>query len=60
MKLPNEKVLNADDVAKEMNETYHKHLKSLFDDFVQKLLEENARIDNDENYDYEQNLCPNP
>ena len=53
-----DKVSAADAVAKEMNEAYHMRLKFLFDDFVQKLLEENARIDTDENYEYEQQLCP--
>ena len=58
VKSQHEKDLSADNVAKEINEAYRAQLKVLFDDFVQKLLEENSRIDTDENYDAEQRLCP--
>jgi len=58
IKSPAETDNNADAVAKELNNEYHNQLKVLFDDFVQKLLEENARIDTDENYEEERRLCP--
>ena len=58
LKSRTDKVFAVDAVAQEMNEVYHEQLKVLFDDFVQKLLEENARIDSEENYKYEQKLCP--
>lgn len=59
VKLPSENSYNADSAAKELNNEYHSQLKVLFDDFVQKLLEENSRIDTDENYEAERRLCPN-
>ncbi|MBR1825734.1 MAG: hypothetical protein IJ770_04015 [Alphaproteobacteria bacterium] len=46
-----------DEMSKQMNTTYHNHLKILFDDFVQKLLAQNAHIDTDENYQKESELC---
>lgn len=58
VKSKNDKNLAADSVAKEINEAYRVQLKVLFDDFVQKLMDENARIDTDENYDAEKRLCP--
>ncbi len=58
LKSQGDSVVNADDVAKEINAEYLAQLKVLFDDFVQKLLEENARIDTDENYETEKRLCP--
>lgn len=51
-------VIDVDAVAKEINEEYLAQLKVLFNDFVQKLLEENARIDTDENYEAEKRYCP--
>ncbi|MBQ9271502.1 MAG: hypothetical protein IJ218_04480 [Alphaproteobacteria bacterium] len=44
-------------MSEQMNQTYHNRLKILFDDFVQKLLTENARIDTEENYRKESDLC---
>lgn len=45
------------EMSVQMNKTYHNQLKVLFDDFVQKLLSENTRIDSDENYRLERELC---